>query len=189
MIAYQKEKVENAVCFFASKHKEYTGKNLYQTSLFKYLALFEFEYLKKHGRPPLGLKYLAMEKGPVPVDIYKERDHYKTSCAYFKKVDENKFIVISTAKPDMDYFSPSEMDEMVRLIKIYADEFVRTKTMSEATHHEIKAWRETYQKNPNGEIDFKLTFERDFEKKESKDHSIAEESFLIYKAIEEAGSH
>jgi hypothetical protein len=89
----------------------------------------------------------------------------------------------------MDYFSPSEMDEMVRLIKIYADEFVRTKTMSEATHHEIKAWRETYQKNPNGEIDFKLTFEKDFEKKESKDHSVAEESFLIYKAIEEAGSH
>lgn len=66
MIAYQKEKIESAVCFFASKHKEYTGRNLYQTFLYKYLGLFESEYIKKYGHPPLGLKYLAMDKGPVP---------------------------------------------------------------------------------------------------------------------------
>lgn len=77
---------------------------------------------------------------------------------------------------------------MVRLIKIYADQFVDTKLMSETTHQEIKAWRETYRQNPNGEIDFKLTFEKDFEKKDSKDRSVAEEGYLIFRAIEEAGS-
>lgn len=188
MIAYQKEKIENAVCFFASKHKEHTGRNLYQTFLYKYLALFEFEYIKKYGRPPLGLKYLAMEKGPVPKEIYRKRDSYKSSCAQFRKAGENQYIVVPTARPDLDFFSAAELDEMVRLIQIYADQFVDTKLMSEASHQEIKAWRETYKKNPNGEIDPKLTFGKDFEKKKTKDRSIAEEDYLIFKVIEEAGS-
>ena len=63
MIAYQKEKIENAVCFFASKHKEYTGKNLYQTSLFKYLALFEIEYLKETWTPATRPKIPRDGKG------------------------------------------------------------------------------------------------------------------------------
>ena len=46
MGAYQKEKTENAICFFASRHKEKTGKYLFQTSLYKDLALFEIEFLK-----------------------------------------------------------------------------------------------------------------------------------------------
>jgi len=189
MIAYQKEKIDNAICFFALRHKEETGKNLSQTFLYKYLALFEFEYLKKYGHPPLGLKYLAMERGPVPIGIYEKRATYSTSCAVFKKIEEDRFLVIAKGKPDMDYFSSAEIEEMSRLIKIYADQFVRASDISDASHEEIRAWRRIfYDKKPNAPIDYALEFEGDLNEKPSEKLSPAEESYLIFKALEEAAN-
>ena len=105
MIPYRKEKIENAICFFAFEHKKATKKPLYQTYLYKYLAFFEFDHIKKYGRPPLGLKYLAMERGPVPIEIYEKREAYKSSCFAFKKGAEDNFVVVPNGKPNMDYFS------------------------------------------------------------------------------------
>lgn len=66
MIPYQKEKIENAICFFAYEHKKATRKFLTQTYLYKYLALFDFKCLEETGKPALGLKYMAMEKEADP---------------------------------------------------------------------------------------------------------------------------
>lgn len=188
MIAYQKEKTENAICYFASRHKEKTGKYLFQTSLYKYLSLFEFEFLKKYGQPPIGLTYRAMDWGPVPMEIYGKREKYDTPCFSFRKNPEGKITVISKGKPDMDYFSMAEIDEMARLVEIYADEFVTSEDMSKASHSEIPAWRKTYEKKPNEIIDFQLTFDEDIETKPSHKLSPAEEEFLIYKGLKEAAS-
>jgi len=188
MIPYQKEKTDNAICYFAFRHKEATGKNLSQTFLYKYLAFFEFEYLKKYGRLPLGLKYLAMEKGPVPIDIYGKRSAYNTSCAAFKRISEDQYVVIAKAKPDMDYFSSAEIEEMSRLIQIYADEFVRAGDISDASHQEIAAWRKTYARKPNAPIDYESTFEGDIKSKPAEKLSPSEESYLIFKALEEASN-
>ena len=47
MIPYQKEKIENAICFFASEHQKKTKHPLYQTFLYKYLAFLDFESLRE----------------------------------------------------------------------------------------------------------------------------------------------
>jgi hypothetical protein len=188
MIAYQKERVENAICFFASEHKKATRKPLYQTYLYKYLAFFEFGHVKKFGRPPLGLKYAAMDRGPVPIEIYKKRGSYKTSYFAFQKISEDNFIVVSKGKPNLNYFSQIEQEEMHRLIKIFADRFIDADVMSEASHQEIHAWRKTYSKKPNAPIDYQLTFDDGFDKKPAGDLSVAEENYLIFEALEKASA-
>jgi hypothetical protein len=188
MIAYQKEKIENAICYFAAKHKEKTGRFLFQTSLYKYLALFEFEFVKKYGQPPIGLTYRAMERGPVPLEIYGKREKYETQCFSFHKNPEGKIFIVPKNRPDLDYFSMAEQDEMIRLVEIYADEFVTSEHMSKASHSEIEAWQKAWAAKPNSIIDYKLTFGDDIETKPSDKLSPAEENFLIYKGMKEAAS-
>ena len=186
MIAYQKEKVENAICFFAVEHQKVTKKPLYQIFLYKYLALFDFDCLKAIGRSSLGLKYLAMKRGPVPIEIYSKRDSYKTDCVEFRKVGQDQYIVVAKAKwPDLSYFSPIEVGRMKRLIEFFADRFVTSNEMSEASHQEIKAWRKAWKRKENSPIDFGEEFDEDLTLKDPKILSVAEEAFLIHKGIEQ----
>jgi uncharacterized phage-associated protein len=188
LIAYQKEKVENAICFFASKHRESTGKPLTQTFLYKYLAFLDFKSLEETGHPALGLKYLAMGKGPVPIEIYSKRKTLKTECFEFREVEENKFIIIPKGRPNLEFFSPYEIKKMSQLIEIYADTFVKTSDISEASHQDIKAWRKAYKKKENSIIDYEMQFDEDIKLKDPKELKPAEENFLIYKSIEEAST-
>ena len=75
MLPYRKERIENAMFFFAQKHHQKTKNYLSQTFLYKYLAFFEFRYLKATGDMPLELTYKAMERGPVPMEIYNNNTH------------------------------------------------------------------------------------------------------------------
>ncbi len=188
MIAYQKEKVENAICFFALKHRESTGKPLAQTFLYKYLAFLDFKSLEETGHPALGLKYLAMGKGPVPIEIYSNRKTLKSECFDFRELEENKFIIIAKGRPNLEYFSPYEVKKMSELIEIYADTFVKTSDISEASHQDIKAWRIAYKKKENSIIEYEMQFDEDIKLKDPKELKPAEESFLIYKSIEEAST-
>lgn len=186
MIAYQKEKIENAICFFAEEHKKATRQPLYQTYLYKYLAFLEFDSIKETGRPALGLKFRAMEKGPVPIEIYEKRESYESSCFKFRRLEKDKYIIISKGKPNLDYFSPYEIKEMKRLIEIFANKFVKSNEMSESSHQDIKAWKKTWSRKPNSIIDYGSTFDEDIKNKDPKELTVAEENFLIYKSIEEA---
>jgi uncharacterized phage-associated protein len=185
MIAYQKEKIENAICFFAREHQKATRQPLYQIFLYKYLAFFDFECLKNSGKPSLGLKYLAMERGPVPIDIYKQRDSFKSDCVKFRKVDEDKYIIESVGRSDLSYFSPYEISQMKRLIEIFGDRFVKSNEMTEASHQEIKAWRKAWKRGKNSIIQFEDEFDEKILVKDAKDLNLAEEAFLIYKGIEQ----
>jgi uncharacterized phage-associated protein len=187
MIAYQKEKIENAICFFAAEHKKATNQFLYQTYLYKYLALLEFDSIKNIGRPVLGLQYKAMEKGPVPIEIYNKRNSYKTDCFEFKQIEQG-IVIIPKGKPDLGYFSPYEIERMRRLIEIYASRFVKSKEMSESSHQEIRAWNKAWRKEKNSIIDYDLEFEDNIREKKPSDLTPAEESYLIYKSIEEAAN-
>jgi hypothetical protein len=69
MVAYRKERINHALLFFAQEHYKKTHKYLSQTVLYKYLAFFEFRYLKYVGDMPLELTYKAMQHGPVPVSM------------------------------------------------------------------------------------------------------------------------
>lgn len=179
-IAYQKEKIENAICFFAKEHQKKTRSPLYQTYLYKYLAFLDLNSVKETGRPALGLTYQALERGPVPIEIYRE--NIASECFQKKRYGEN-FVFISSGEPDLSYFSKYETKSMLRLIEIFADKFVKSKEISEASHQDIPAWRKT---KKNKFIKYESQFEDDLKSKPSKKLSMAEEGFLIYEAIQKA---
>lgn len=188
MIPYQKQKIENAICFFAKEYKYKTGHNLYSTYLYKFLAFLDFECIKEHGRPSLGLKYLAMERGPVPIDVYDKRHSIKSDCFEFKSQDKDntRFFVIPKGEPDTDYFSDYEIHQMYRLIEIYADTFVKTKDISEASHESIMAWRRAYKRKPNSIMEFQEEFPGNILTRSQDKITVAEENLISFLSLEQA---
>ncbi|MEA1947234.1 MAG: Panacea domain-containing protein [Thermodesulfobacteriota bacterium] len=180
MIPYKDEKIQNAIAFFAHNHKKKARRYLYQTYLYKYLAFLDFSSLKEQGFPVLGLTYRAMKRGPVPIEIYSTKEDTK-KYKFIK--DELGVFIIAKEKPNLNYFSPYEIELMERLIEIYAVQWVLTDTMSEASHEAILAWRRTYIGNPNGIIDYSLEFEGDVLSKKQEELTYQEEVFLINKAL------
>jgi hypothetical protein len=166
MLSYQKERIDNALLFFALNHYKKTKKYLSQTFLYKYLAFFEFRYLKAAGDMPLELTYKAMERGPVPMEIYGNRDN----PGYFSKVifepfqtkdGKTGYYVKPNGTFDSDYFAVAELEEMNNLIEMFAQRWVGATEMSEASHQAIRAWRNTYSRQPNANIDPIEEFDRD----------------------------
>ena len=178
MIPYRKAKIQNAIVFFAREHRKKTRKPLYQTYLYKYLAFLDFISLREIGRPLLELIYKAMQRGPVPIEIYKE----KADTPLYKFVkNELGEIIVTNNKPNMDYFSSYEIELMYRLIEIYATSWMTTDVMSDASHEDIAAWRRTYYQNPNTIMDYILEFDGDLLSK--KEITYPEEAYLTYRAI------
>jgi recombinational DNA repair protein (RecF pathway) len=168
MLSYRKERIDNAIFFFAQNHYKKTKKHLSQTFLYKYLAFFEFRYLKAAGDMPLELTYKAMDHGPVPTEIYGNRDN----PGYFSKVifepfqtKANKDGYWVKPKPngkfESDYFAQAELEEMNNLIEMFAQQWVGAVEMSEASHQAIKAWEKTYSRERNANIDPIEEFDRD----------------------------
>lgn len=186
MIAYRKEKIDNAICFFALEHKKKSGKDLAQTFLYKYLAFLDFLSVEKTGVPAFDLEYKAMEKGPVPYKIYNKRRNLKTNLYEFIDRGENIYIVKSKAKPSVDYFSGFEINIMNQLISKYATKYSKTGEISDDSHRRIKAWQKAYEGKINSIIDYALTFEGDITKKSEEDLTQAEECFLTFQAMKNA---
>lgn len=186
MIPYQNEKRDNAICFFAKEHKTRTGAALPQTYLYKYLAFLDFMSVETTGIPAIGLEYRAMQRGPVPHEIYNQRTFLKTPL--YKFVDEggSVFSIKATGEPNLDYFSPFEIDLMKALIARYATKFGRAKEISEDSHKHIKAWKKAYEKKPNSIIDYELTFDDNLKTMPAKTLSHAEETYLSYVGIKHA---
>jgi hypothetical protein len=166
MLTYRKERIDNAILFFAQNHYKKTKKYLSQTYLYKYLAFFEFRYLKNTGDMPLELTYKAMERGPVPMEIYENRD----KSGYFSKVIFEPFqtksgttgyLIKPNGKFEPDYFAEAEIEEMNNLIEMFAQQWIGAAEMSEASHQAIKSWQKTYSRSPNAEIDPIEEFDRD----------------------------
>jgi uncharacterized phage-associated protein len=168
------------VAFFAQEHKKRAKRHLYQTSLYKYLAFLDFCSLKETGRPALGLIYKAMDYGPVPIEIYGDKT--ETATYQFMKDEQGEF-VIAKKKPNLDYFSPYELDLMNRLVEIYAQCWITTNVVSDASHESINAWRRTYSKTPNGIINYALEFDGDIDSKTEDELSSPEEVYLTYRAL------
>jgi len=186
MISYQEEKIKNAICFFAWEHNKRTKKLLSQTFLYKYLAFLDFNSVEDTGQPALGLSYIAMERGPVPKEIYDRRRGLKTDCYEFKELEENKFVILPNGRPNLEYFSHYEIDKMHRLIEIYADAFVKASDISEASHQSIRAWEKAWMKKKNSIIEYEMQFDDDIKHKNQNDLASAEEHYLVYKSFKEA---
>lgn len=184
MIPYREQKIENAICFFAAEHRKTARKPLYQTYLYKYLAFLDFESVKETGHPVLGLTYMAMEKGPVPVEIYGKREAYLTELFAFSQDKDGNFFVSCRKKPDLSWFSPREIKLMRRLVEIYASSYVDSRLMSDSSHEEIAAWKKAYKQKPNSIIDYALTFDAGFPTKPESELTHPESCYLVFKTID-----
>jgi hypothetical protein len=188
MLAYRKERIDNAILFFAKEHYKKTKNDLSQTALYKYLAFFEFRYLEKYGEMPLELEYKAMEHGPVPIEIYANRENKE----YFPLVTfepiplkggKTGYLVKPTGMFNPDYFAETELEEMGYLIEFFAQRWVTATIMSDSSHREIKAWRTTHKAHPNAVIDPIDDFERDIRNIPSGELTPEEERYLFQKSI------
>jgi uncharacterized phage-associated protein len=182
MFAYKKERLENAICFFAKEHKKRKKKDPTQTYVYKYLALFDFKMLIKTGRPALDLEYLAMAKGPVPIEIYEKRNSYETELFKFVPQEENSKVVVVKTKgknPNLEYFSESEIAEMRRIVEIYINTSVDTNILSGASHEVIAPWEKAWNRKKNSKIEMIDAFPGIYSKKD-EDLSSQEENFLTY---------
>ena len=191
MSAYRKERIDNAIGFFTQEHFERTRKHLTQTSLWKYLAFFEREMIQKTGIPPLELEYSAWQFGPVP---YKLRETFLNNTYKSELIDynvskgETTEIIIKPGKTDynLDFFSDIEIEEMFRLIEIFAASSIHAKTMSEASHQEMLSWQKAWNKKGTKNshpIDFAEEFTGDIRNKPEEKLTLQEEMFLAYEAI------
>jgi uncharacterized phage-associated protein len=190
MPAYQKERLEKAMFFFAQDHYKKIRKYLSQTALYKYLAFFEFRYLEKTGNMPLELTYKAMEHGPVPMEVYENREEKGAfSTVIFEPTDfkagNSGYLVKPNGKFNADYFADAELEEMRNLIEMFAQGWVGAAVMSDASHKSIPAWKKTYAKSPNAIIDPIEEFNRDITTVPEDSLSTAEERFLIHRKIAE----
>jgi uncharacterized phage-associated protein len=185
MIAYRKERLNNAMLFFAQEHYKKTHKYLSQTALYKYLAFFEFRYLKTYGEMPLDLEYRAMEHGPVPIEIYANREAKDYFALVSFEPTKSGFIVKPTGKFNPDYFAETELAEMRSLIEIFAQQWIGAGVMSSASHNDIRAWRTTYKKHPNQTINPIDEFDRNILEVPEEVLTPQEERYLTQKAIKE----
>jgi len=190
MLSYRKERIDNAILFFALNHYKKTKNYLSQTFLYKYLAFFEFRYLKKAGDMPLELTYKAMDHGPVPIEIYSNREN----PAYFPKVifepfqtksGKTGYLVKPNGKFDSDYFAIAELEEMNQLIDIFAQQWVGSTEISEASHQALQAWKKTYSRQPNANIDPIEEFDRDITAIPEETLQNAEYKYLVHRKMAE----
>ena len=188
MRAYSKEILENVIAYIAQEYPKTAKKELYQTMLYKILALYDFRILRETGRPSLDLKYLAMDHGPVPKELFSNWD----KCGFQKvshaskidKVSGKEQITISAVEePDLDYISEYEKEILDELLGRYARPSVNTAQVSRIAHKEIKSWDKKYKENPNAVIDKLDEFPGVLEKEENK-LSYIEEVALLNRALE-----
>lgn len=190
MIAYKREKIENAICFFASEYLKRTNRNIPQTILYKMLAFLDFNVLKNTGKPSLELEYRAMERGPVPIEIYDNRKiPYETECFKFVQTGPQNFDIESKKEPDLDYFSNYELKVMEEIIVKYGHRKISQKELSKLicddSHNEIKAWEIAWNRKENSKIEYDDVFDKKIFSKSDSELSTAENTYLIYRSFVE----
>lgn len=190
MLAYKREKIENAICFFASEYIKSTKRNIPQTILYKMLAFLDFNVLKNTSKPSLELEYKAMERGPVPIEIYDNRKiPYETECFKFVQTGPQNFDIEAKKEPDLDYFSDYELKVMKEIILKYAYRKISRKELSKLicddSHNEIKAWEIAWNKKTNSKIEYDYVFDENIFSKPESELSNAEKTYLIYKSFVE----
>ncbi len=183
------QKTLNAIIYFV-RHT----KNCRKTKLFKLLYFLDFVHFKRYGTSVTGYDYIAMPKGPVPIELYEQITH-DTAPDEFKKAftvveekdDEGeslgfRILLDKKAKPDLDWFSPNEKKILEEIAFIFRD--ATAKEMSEITHLKNAPWDLTMKKKgPNELIDYFLAL--DDETTLAKEE--IEERFQLQKELQKDG--
>ncbi|NMB09897.1 MAG: SocA family protein [Tissierellia bacterium] len=188
MIAYKKEKLNNAICYFTNEVYKRRREYLPQTLLYKFLTYLDFISIERTGIPALELKYYAYQNGPVPVDLYQNKSQYETDCFRSEARSNNRFIFISKKEADLSYFSDLEIGIMNDLLNKYIRKDITMKDIIDNicndSHKDIKAWEVAYKREKDNTMNYGDIFEG-IDKKKFEDLSINEERFLVYSALKD----
>ncbi len=138
------EKLKNAIIYF-SGHTKFCG----ITKLMKLLYFFDFIHFRQTGKSVTGQDYFAWEKGPVPVEAYKDLTGKEDKGLGLNKIatlipkGENfqEVKAMARAKFDKKVFSEREFQLLKQVAEIFRD--ARAKDMVEATHLKNHPWEKT----------------------------------------------
>jgi uncharacterized phage-associated protein len=179
MGAYDKERLENLICYFSYAYYKNKRRYISQTELYKYIAFFEFRILKQIGKPPLHLHYKAMEHGPVPAELYSDRGKQKSGLYEFINIKDNEYRIKALKNPNLDFFSEYEEEEMCIILDSFKKNNVKSNNASIASHESIRAWKVAYSKDKNSNI----TFDDEFEFKDKQNLNSQEDVYMLYKSL------
>ncbi len=146
MNRFQKEKIENAVAYFAQEFKDIRGYYPRQTWIYKLLALLDSFTCKKSGIPCLGLEYEAMERGPVPIAMYQNREYLTNHSDKFRFVpaENGGYVVEALEEPDLDVFSERELDEIDAIVQKCVSSGFFLEDLIHYAHKEIRPWQKAW---------------------------------------------
>lgn len=150
-ICFNEEKTINAVLYIVKKLKR---KDFHK--IFKILYFSEREHSNEFGRPITGDKYIAMDDGPVPTnlyDIFKSvrgdgyfKENGKKFAEFFSVVDCD--IVNSNKEPYLHKLSKTDLKHIDKSLELYGE--MSWDEIREKSHD--YAWRSTV-------IDKEINFE------------------------------
>lgn len=143
LITHEREKLINAIIFFAN-HTKHLGK----IKLFKLLYLLDFEHFRQTGQNVTGLDYRAWKYGPVPVVLAQEWDELEPDLAAAIAIQPEQVIdyerqkVVPLAEFNDSHFSRRELRIMAELVSQYGEEY--SPKMIDVTHAENGAWAKVW---------------------------------------------
>lgn len=149
-MAYENEKIINAIIYIAKIHLILAKKPAYQTYIYKYVALIDFAKLKEFGKPMFDLNYVALKNGPVPIELYDNRENLLTNQSFLSKVvlkkndDDGHIYYEPTSEADLDFFSNYEIELIEKILEKYAHPGMGINELCDATHNEILAWKKSW---------------------------------------------
>lgn len=139
IINHEREKLVQAVVFFAGRVRK-----LGKTKLYKLLYFIDFQHYRDTGRSVTGQEYFAWKMGPVPVALHDELNAPKLDWqgrVAFNTIQVAKGSMLSvnaTSEFDPSHFSKRELRLLESLAVEYRD--ADAEDMVEATHLENLPW-------------------------------------------------
>jgi len=131
---FNKQKATEAILFFANKDKAIS-----KMRLLKFVFFADLYHLKKYGRPILGDRYVAMQKGPVLSKLY---DMIRLSSRDFQ-INHNAIIPLREA--DLTELSQSDIEAFSYAYNQYSQ--YSTNNLRDLTHEE-GCWQKARNREP-----------------------------------------
>lgn len=186
LIDHSREKLIQAVVYFA-KNTKYCG----LTKLMKLLYFLDFKHFRETGKSVTGLYYDAFERGPLPLDFYKElvdphglpEDLAAVISIY--NPDEAKGFrkVVAKPKAKFDHSHFSEREERILKQVEFIFRYARARDMTESSHLRNEPWEVTLRtKGRRASIDYMLAVD---EGKDALPREVVEERMAEMRQMKE----
>jgi len=163
----RRKRILAAIAYFLKNTR-----NCRKTKLGKLLFFLDFTHFKKYGTSVTGYDYIAMPKGPVPIQLYEAitndslHEDFRKALSIVEEIDDDGkskgFMIQVRPKANIEtkWLSPKELHVLEEVATIFRD--ATAAQMSEITHLKNTPWEKTLrEKGPNQVIDYRLALDED----------------------------